>query len=337
MKKIPVLISITVVLSIILSSCTFYTNKSNEPVADYVSLTYSENATENNDGNIYTQILSYDSLTKEIKEVFKFEYTSQYPLGYYDKANELVYYTKRVGNDNDYGDQIFSTDLSNNEEKQLTNNLFAVNYIIPTQDKVFFAARSKGNEVLRLGSINKKTEEISYWGDDDTIIEAMTVDKKSRKVFISTYSMKERNYNLLHQEGPAGQDNFKMPKHTVYQTDYDFKNTKELFSENLWIRTIMTKDDNIIALSDKKYNDAATPSMVISYNLTNNTTSEKLWSSFRMQVGDAGYSSDGNKIYAISVIDNQRGLYEYDLDTQKYEPLYKPDKGFVNNIQVVKN
>ena len=98
----------------------------------------------------------------------------------------------------------------------------------------------------------------------------------------------------------------------------------------------MTSNDTIIALCDKQYNEAKTPSTLISYNLTTNTTSSKVWDSVRMQGGNAGYSSDGEKIYTISVIDNKRGLYEYDLDTQKYAPLFVTEKGFVNNIQVVK-
>ncbi|AKG37344.1 hypothetical protein [Paenibacillus durus] len=305
--------------------------------ADYISLTYSDYATTNTNGKIKTQILSYDSSTKKVEKIFEFDYTAQYPLGYYDKPNQLVYYTKRVGDEKKYGDQIFVRDLSNNKDIQLTDNLFAINYIIPVAtNKLFFVASLKGEEVLKLGSINIDTKEMSFWGDNDTIIEAATIDKKNKKIYVSTYSMKERNYSLTHQNGPVGQNNFKMPKYTVFETDYNFKNNLKLFSKNYWIRSIMTNDNYVIALCDKQYNDAEVPSTVISYDLADHSIDTKLWKGARLQVGDANFSFDGTKIYTISVVNKKRGLYEYNMNTQKYTPLFIPDKGFINNIQVVK-
>ncbi|WP_207643773.1 hypothetical protein [Heliomicrobium modesticaldum] len=164
----------------------------------------------------------------------------------------------------------------------------------------------------------------------------MVVDSINKKVFIATYSMKEARYNVMHQDGPAGQDNFVMPLHTVFQTDYDFTNTVKLFDEHLWVRTLMTDGNNLVALCDRKYNDSTTPSMVFCYNFTSKKVSKKPWESARLQVGDANYSADGKKIYAISTIDEKRGLYEYDTDTLKQTPLFVPEKGFINNIQIIK-
>jgi len=312
----------------------YYTKSSMVLMGDYISITYSE-AVENSD-DINTQIWSYDCITNESKKVFEFEYTSQYPLGYYDRENELVYYTKRkTNNDEEYGDQIFVTDLSNNKEQQLTEDLFAVNYIIPAQDQLFFAGRPKGGNALRLGAIDKKTNEISYWGDEDTNIEAMTVDTKNKKIYASTYSEKERQYNAIHQEGPVGQDNFKMPKFTVYEIGFDFNYTQMLFSENMWIRTVMFNGESVVALCDKRYNDDAA-TILYSYNLKTKKMIETIWDTKRLQNGDANYSSDGKNIYGISDIGGTRGVFEIHLDTQSYKPLFIQENGFINNVKVVK-
>lgn len=320
----------------LLCSCTSSKSSTNE-VADTVSLTFSEYATEGTGSDINTQIYNYDCTTKEIQKIFEFEYTSQYPLGVYDKKNNEVYYTKGVEIDeNTHGDQIFITDLSTNTEKQLTDDLFAVNYIIPAEHTIFFVARPKGSEILKLGSINKKTGQIYYWGDEDKNIEAITVNQKNEKIYLSSNSEKEVRYNLIHQEGPIGEDNFKMPKHTVFQTNYDFTETKELFSDNLWIRTVMFEGNNVVALCDKKHNNVDVPSLVYTYDLGSDTLTQKPWDHERMQVGDAGFSSDGKEIYAITVVDNKRGLFEYNVEEEQYTQLFTPEDGFINSIQVVR-
>lgn len=304
--------------------------------SDYISITYSDQATDKTDDKITTQIWYYDCSTRENRKVFEFAYTSQYPLGCYDRKDHSVYYTKRVGDDKKHGDQIFVTDLLSNVETRLTSNLFAVNYIVPAQGEVFFAARPEGSNVMKLGSIDEKTGTISYWGDDDTNIEAVTVDTQKEKVFIASYSMTEMSYNLAHQDGPVGQDNMKLPKYTVFETDYSFQDTRELFSEHMWIRTLMTDGNDLVALCDKKFNDPA-PTTLDYYDLKTNAKVQKNWRAERMQVGDANYSSDGKRIYSISSIDESRGLYEYNLETMRFTPLVVCDAGFINNIQVVRN
>lgn len=333
-RKVLLLLAICV-LTLDFSACN-PSSKDSTVSSEYISITYSDQATDKTDDKITTQIWNYDCSTRENEKVFEFEYTSQYPLGSYDRKDQLVYYTKRVGDDKKHGDQIFVTDLLSNVETQLTDNLFAVNYIIPAQGEVFFAARPEGSNVMKLGSIDKRTSTISYWGDDDTNIEAVTVDTHKEKVFIASYSMTEMSYNLAHQDGPVGKDNMKLPKYTVFETDYSLQNTRELFSEYMWIRTLMTDGNDLVALCDKKFNDPA-PSTLDYYNLRTNAKVQKDWGAERMQVGDANYSSDGKRIYAISSIDNSRGLYECNLETMKFTPLVVCDAGFINNIQIVRN
>lgn len=324
------------------TACSKMVNDTSTEV-DYVTLTYSRNVTDDINSPIVNEFLYYDNVTQEISKVFETEYTSQYPLGFYDKKNNLIYYTKNanLSTENDLsGDQIFVTNLNDGTETQLTDDLFAVNYIYALDHQVFFVARPISSKVLKLGLLDKSTGKISYWGDENTIedinIEAMTVDNKNKRIYISAYSNSERRYNVMHQDGPAGQNNFKMPLHTVYETDFSFEHTRILLSEHEWIRTLMTKNNFVIALSDQQYNDAATPSSLIQYDLLNDSMTKQIWDTHRLQVGDANYSSDGTKIYTITIVNNKRGLYEYDLETKQFKELFTPQDGFVNNIQVVK-
>lgn len=323
---------IAIVLVCIVLLTIFIINR-DTTIDNYISITNSE---ENIDtGKITTKIMVYDIKTKTTDEVFQFEYSSQYPLGYYDAKTKSVYYTKRTSIDENIGDNIFVFDLKASKERQLTNDLFAVNYIISDGDKVFFVGRPNGSQVLKLGVIDLKTNTISYWGDEDTNVEAIAIDRKQKKIIASTYSESERVYNVTHQDGPVGQDNMKMPTHTVYEIDYSFENTNNLFKEALWIRTVMVHDSNLYALCDRKYNNSAEPSSLYRYNRNEKIIYTSEWDTHRLQVGDAGFSSDGHHIFSISTVDNKRGIYDFDLITGEVYPIMIQTTGFINNMQVV--
>lgn len=103
---------------------------------EYISITSSEEDSET--GEITTTISLYDIKSKKIEDIYSFEYSAQYPLGCYDKKMKTVYFTKRVQNPENAGDQICMVDLETSNVKQLTTELFAVNYILPDENDVFF-------------------------------------------------------------------------------------------------------------------------------------------------------------------------------------------------------
>ena len=299
---------------------------------EYITITSSE-ITEDS-GSIVTSIFEYDIHKKELNRIYDFNYSAQYPLGCYDKLKNTVYFTKRVDS-NDYGDQIFSINLKTMKEIQLTNDLFAVNYILSDSGKVFFVGRPKNCRVLKLGCIDLAKGTINYWSDDDTNIEAIALDRKNKKVIVSAYSENERAYNVLHQDGPPNEDNMKMPKHSVYEINYDFSDGKRLFGDNMWIRTVMVHGKNVYGLCDRKYNNSAEPSYVYRYDRNDNLLYTSQWNSYRLQVGDAAYTSDGKHIFSIATVDEKRGIYDFDLKTGSVNPIMIQSKNFINNIQVV--
>lgn len=325
---------IVVLCSIILSTLALLAYYNKVLPDEYISITSSKEDAES--GKITTTISVYDIKTEQLEEIYSFEYSAQYPLGCYDKKMNNVYFTKRVQNGENAGDQIFMVDLKTSNEKQLTTELFAVNYILPDEDNIFFVGRPKNSQVLKLGNINLSSGDIEYWGDDDTNIEAIALDRKNKKIVISAYSEKERAYNVAHQEGPAGQDNMKMPRHAVYEIDYDFENAHKLFDEEMWIRTVIVNNDDIYALCDRKYNNSSEASFVYRYNRNDKTIYTSEWNSYRLQVGDAGYSSNGKHIFSISSVGEERGIYDFDLENGQVNPIMMQKNGFINNIQVVK-
>ncbi len=330
-KKLLLIISIVILVCLVL--LIIFIIRKEFPLNNYISITNSQEDIDT--GEITTKIMVYDIKTKTTEEVFQFKYSAQYPLGFYDAKSKSVYFTKRISINENLGDNIFVFDTKSSQERQLTNDLFAVNYIISDGDKVFFVGRPNGSQILKLGVIDLKTNSISYWGDEDTNVEAIAIDRKQKKVIVSTYSERERVYNVTHQDGPVGQDNFKMPTHTVYEIDYSFENTNKLFEEALWIRTIMVHESDVYWLCDQKYNNSAEPSTLYRYKRNKKVIDISKWNTYRLQVGDAGYSADGQHIFSISFVDNQRGIYDFDLITGEVYPIMFQTSGFINNIQIV--
>lgn len=336
MKKGNVFLITILTITILVVSFALYLSKSkNINYNEYISFTCSEYVNENND-QIISKILYLDPETAKIIIVHEFSYTTQYPLGIYDKENNRVYYTKKSDNDNS-GDQIYLFDLKLKEEQQLTKDLFAVNYIIPHGSQVFFVARPEGASAIKLGCINLDDKSIGYWNDDgDTNIEAITINRKHEKIYLSTYSEKERVYNVTHQDGPAGQNNFKMPRHHLYQTNFSFIDFEELLSTDMWIRTVMSNDTEVVALCDVMYNNEANNSILLHYDIQSKAISQSEWNYGRLRIGDANYSADGKSIYSLVQYADKRSICKFDFSTLEFTPLFIPKEEFINNITIVR-
>lgn len=299
---------------------------------EYISITETH---KNEEGQLIVSLFTFFTENNEVEKAIDFPFTAQYSLGAYDLADNIAYLSKDVNN---VGDQIFSYNLETKEEEQITDNLFAVNYIIPTKDKVFFAACKMGQANVCLGAYDKNTKEIKYWGNDgDTNIENICVDEETASIYVSTYSEKEDRYNLQQQTS----DDFVIPDHSIWKISFDFEDETKLFTiPEKWARMLLINDSKLLVIYDHKYNDSATPSECIYYDLEENKELEFKLPPYRIEKGDASFSEDGKFLYVLSQLnsDEKRNLYKFNLEDKSYELLFKSsENGFINNCQLIKH
>lgn len=299
---------------------------------EYISITETH---KNEEGQLIVSLFTFFTENNEVEKAIDFPFTAQYSLGAYDLADNIAYLSKDVNN---VGDQIFSYNLETKEEEQITDNLFAVNYIIPTKDKVFFAACKLGQANVCLGAYDKNTKEIKYWGNDgDTNIENICLDEETASIYVSTYSEKEDRYNLQHQTN----DDLVIADHSIWKIDFELEDAMKLFTlPKKWARMILTNGSKILVIYDHKYNDSATPSECIYYDLVENKELEFKLPPYRIEKGDASFSEDGKFLYVLSQLnsDEKRNLYKFNLEDKSYELLFKSsENGFINNCQLIKH
>lgn len=301
---------------------------------EYISITETRHDNSKREGNdLVVSLYTYTLSNGKMNKVYELPLTAQYSLGVVDLSSHCVFYTRDV---NDEGDQIFSYDLRTRKTKQLTSNLFAVNYIIPTKDYLFFAAASHDAPNVALGCYEKSTGKLSYWGDDgDTNVECMCVNRATEKIYVATYSESEDRYNLQHQTN----DDFKIADHSVWELDYSLKQPKKLFTlPQVWIRMLIPNGKNISVIYDLKYNASYIPSRYFTYDLQSNEKIDFPAPPYRIQKGDAAFSSDLENLFVLSSLpdDTHRNLYQYNVEEQSYSLIFQAsDHSFINNYQVI--
>ncbi len=103
-------------------------------LSPYLSITesYYTGTSETDIGN---QCIIYDLQTQKIVHKGSVDYTSAYPLTAYSKNFDDIFFSADSG----HGDQVYQ--YSNNQNIQLTDKFYAINYIIPCGNKLFVAAK----------------------------------------------------------------------------------------------------------------------------------------------------------------------------------------------------
>lgn len=304
---------------------------------DYISITITKyNNEEDTSDGMTTQIWCYDMESETSSCIFEFATTAQYSLGFYERKTGKIFYVQRVYiSQEDYGDQIFVFDSKTGKTQQMTEDIFAVNFLIPWENRLYFAAELKNERATKLGYLNLDTGERYFWRDDgDTLVEGVTLDTELSQLYVTAYSLSERNENILKQTD----GNFVIPKHTVYVLDMDFDTKATVFEENWWIRTVMVNHNTqaLDLICDKKYNSSDIPSTIVTYSLETKEIQYDTWDAPRLEGNDPNYSDSGTSIYGIANLEGIRGIVECNLlDHSIHLCMETPPSSFINNIIVV--
>lgn len=306
-------------------------------VGDYISIT-ATGKTRNEKGDLTVSLYAYDIKTDNAQKIIDFPYTAQYSLGAVDLYDNAAYCAKGITIGERTFDQLFRYDLETKTEEQITDNLFAINYIIPIKDRILFVACKKGERNLCLGSYDKRNKSIRYWGDDkDTNIENICVDQNTKKIYVVTYSEKEDNYNFAHH---TSGDDFIIADHHVREIDFDLEEERELFSlSNKFLRMLVINGKKLLAIYDEKYCDDINPSKCIYFDIETDSKENFVLPDHRVQKGDAAFSRDGKELYMLTTFpeDEGRSLYRYNIEDKSYNLMFRPVGGFINNCQLIRS
>lgn len=306
--------------------------------SSYLSITLSDKVED----NFVTHFFVYDTRSKSIEEVGHIPMTAQYPLGVVDVAKNVLYCSKR---DSQGCDQLFRINLSDNKEEKLTENLYAINYMIPIDNKIIMATKLKGTTNIGLASYDLKSEVLDIWNkaDKDTCVQSLTLNPYTKKIYASLYSWKER----LEKSKKASKAKSPIvipPVNHIIEYDQDGTRIQELFSTEEQIGTfvVSNKGDRAILRSAsevfKKKElyliDLKTGKREI-LNIPNYSP-----------IGDVFFKQDDQGIFFTAFPSSyteyeqnnsqpiSNGLYYYDFGTSQVQTILAKPNSFINNFSL---
>lgn len=193
---------IVILLCLLITGCS--SSKQAGDASTYLSLTVSHMASydEATDSAEYgAAVYKYDLQGEELSEVFSFPLNAMYPLGVYDESADSVYYVKEKDNDTyerrHTGDQIYAYNLKSNSETMLTDDLLAVNYIIPVEGQIFFIAARQNAELddwpnLVLGKVDLSEGTVKYWDEPKTAqTRLIAIDRSKKRIYVAISDSEE--------------------------------------------------------------------------------------------------------------------------------------------------
>lgn len=276
----------------------------------------------------------------DLKNVHTVEYSSQYPLTIYDKRNEAIYYSDRVDNNGGYGDQLFYYDLKSKESVQLTDNIYAINYIFPVKDSVYMLGAMKNTHYLTIIKYDLCTKELSVFDDEGVwTFDLLVYDVYSDKLFASACNAKEEEENReAYNSRPEEEydDNIIPTDYTIFVFEDDFYNPKKIMkTDHKYIRRMAATPDGKLFVTTADTFPVMDPEYESFFlNLKTLQTEEAPCIDDAADVTEFVYFfPNDSRIYFIGS-DTQSdviGLCSYDTNSQKVDLLYESDAGYINN------
>lgn len=332
-RKILMLICVVVIMFATIFSSLYHSQISKEETQnEYLSFTAYKSIGVD---KLEASICKYNLQSKKVSEIFRFPINAMYALGVYDKKTNSVYYSKEIGNDSyerkhTVGDQIYVYNLATGSDTMLTDDLIAVNDIIPVDDMIFFlGARQRNPNSLILGKIDLSDGSINYWNQADTAgTRILSVDRVKKRLYVAIYDVEEEYQTVILGNSSVP------PTHIIYSYDYNLSNRQEVLrAENKVIKSIYTINNRMLYTTD----DAITPSGPI-HTLTQIIDLDTMKVLFELKEGFPQIgclSADAKGAYLLADIGTFEGICYFNFETQEYTPIVESTLGNIANFQLI--
>ncbi|WP_087064117.1 hypothetical protein [Intestinibacillus massiliensis] len=329
-KIVFILLSFVVLASSVI--CYDKLNTDNgQKTNEYLSFTVYDSLGVN---QIEGTICKYDLQSKEVSERFKFPISAMYALGVYDEKTNSVYYCNE--NDNHSferkhtgGDQLYVHNLTTGSDRKLTDDLVAVNDIIPVDDILFvLVSRPQNSHSVALGKIDLSDGSIQYWDEPyETSSRLLSIDRVQKRLYVAIYDEEEEYASIL-------ANSIVPPTYTIYSYDYNLGDKRKILcEENKLIRSVYTTDNLMLySIGDALTQSCTTHTFTRLIDLNTMDTLLETDDSFPE---DGCLSTDKKGAYFLGTLNDFEGIIYYDFETQEYTPVVKSDYGAIANFELI--
>lgn len=277
-----------------------------------------------------SDIVLLDTKDNSTKTITRIPYTSQYPLAYYSKKNNIVYYTACAKDG--HGDEVLSYNCNTKKTSQLTNNFFAINYLFVTENGLFINAVLRGDsEIVQpffYDFQSKKINNLSW--NNDFYVRSAGKNEDSSQILIAGHSNKAKNA-IFDKGNIVGIDNY------IYQYDLqNFNRTELLKKEHCYIDDVAKENDILIY---HIRNQIFHPNYK-TYIRDLKTDTERTIKVNNGQAIEEFVGLNNNELYYITTNyigeDSSSNLCKININTGKESVIYQTQlKSAINNAQFV--
>lgn len=358
-RKVFLLSAVTLLTAA--TACGKVQTESGEPADEYaedaelylsITVTRRNNGVDPTDG-LTTTAYAYDIASEELSEAGQFDYTAQYPLSVYSRGDNVLYYTADDGKDRD---QLFCYDVESGNTYQLTDSLWAINYIIPTEKSVIAIAVSPGERNLTPYVFDKSTNEVTRVQvyEDFTVI-SCGLNPATGRLFLGGYLESEDRANtdafnnyLLQEDLDFWQTESTPTDSYIFELVDDYKKAEQrLFVEEQEVPFGIVSD-----ASDRLYLELSHRAVATSVFPA---TTSYVYDMGRQELADAdtfsslpltisSYTGYGNYYYILGEgkaeqkLDYPRGIYRYEPESGELKTIYQETQGgYINNFFLCKD
>lgn len=301
----------------------------------YISLTATSR-----DGECY--FYTYDISSHNLSEIYKAPDTAQYPLGAVDKHQSNVYFTYRIN----HGDQLMQCDLKTGQIIQLTDDIYAVNQILPIGEKIYLVASTFAHPRLGLIEYDSKTKSYEILTPNSDVVMQMTYDKMNNAIMFVSYDWQEQKdlqYAYEHRDRET-ESVAQNAKYTIYSCDIEEKNIEKLTEMKEMISMIDVDNTGEVLLL-RIANSLFESRQNVFFSLKEEKILETISMPQIERVEGIAYSPDNMGIYFIGKLlvtqenntaTSTNELIYMDFATGKYERIVSFEDKYINNFYVCK-
>ena len=229
---------------------------------------------------------------------------------------------------------MFSYDLISKTIEQLSDDIFAINHIVPCGDSLVLAAVRKGKRALQTVFYDKKTKEFNYIdnNDDDLHTWAVSYNPDIDKIYIVQYSDSEEWERL--DEANRTQTLPIPPINSIIEVDNTTKKLKNIIDlEKEVIFTLSARGNQVFLVTSPSIMDGS-----IEYSLVNVDTGERHKIDLPIHTKACYLTKNMQGLYFLGGgidANKERGIYYYDFETMEIEEIFLQKSGFINNFMLL--